>query len=121
MDCAVCCEDTHLHRIILDAIEATFIGGFCSECEQEFFGNSLTHMSWNSTDGCLLCNRDGLYLLPELTIVKTNDRECLAEAFDVDITISDMTPELCDEHLHRIVGADGLSEVEPTSSAVAFD
>lgn len=105
MDCIVCGQDAGYHRIVVDTLEDTRVGGFCRECERSEFGRSLERGRFTETEGCILCARDALYALPvgQPTATRNEDESVVG---DVVYDTVPETPRLCDEHFHELAEAD---------------
>lgn len=100
MKCVTCGLDAGYNRAVVDTIQGRELGGFCLRCEEAEFGRSLDRGDWLSIDGCLLCDRDGFYAIPEWKpfCEERNGKTVCKVDYDVD----DATLCLCDEHFDEI-------------------
>lgn len=106
MECISCNEAKPPHRVVIDAVDETLLGGYCRGCEEESFGRSLRRRAWHPADRCLLCERDGFYTLPLLRIETDAGAESPESSVTVSIAGRANTVELCDRHLNATVAPD---------------
>ena len=96
MKCVSCGLGAGYNRAVVDLVHGTELGGFCFRCEDAEFGRSLSRGDWSSVEGCLFCERDGFYALPEWKpFCETEGDRTVCK---VDYRVDESTLRLCDEH-----------------------
>lgn len=105
MECIVCGQDAGYHRVVIDEIEDRRVAGLCRKCERTEFGRSLERGRFRESEGCILCARDGHFVLPRGQPTASRDDEGRVVG-NVEYEADQSTVRLCDEHLHGLANAD---------------
>lgn len=104
MNCVRCGRRAGYNRAVVDVTSGVLLGGFCVDCEESAFGESLQQGLWRGADGCGLCPRDGHVALPRWT-ASAEERDGDLHS-TVDYRVTDGTLLVCDEHLALVRGGD---------------
>lgn len=98
MKCVSCGLRAGYNRVVVDLVSGRELEGFCRNCEFDEFGQILSKSN-HRADSCILCRRDGHYGL----VVWRPYREESGHRIicDVEYSVGDRTPRLCDEHFHE--------------------
>lgn len=119
MECISCNEAKPPYRVVMDTIEEAILGGYCQSCEEGTFGQTMRRQEWQSTDECLLCDRDGFYALPLLNIEITDESQATDDNLAVSTEPREDAVGLCDHHLNVTIAPEATSPrntVESTQS-----
>lgn len=101
MECHSCGRPAGYNRAVVDVHTEAELGGLCVECEAEAFGRILEHGSWDASDGCVCCPRDGHFALPTWDPERVREKGRVVNK--VDWHLDDATPTVCDEHLSELL------------------
>lgn len=99
MNCISCGLQAGYNRAVVALVSGDQLGGFCRNCEFDIFGHMLSEVR-SSDETCALCERDALYAIPAWQpYEKLSDDRITC---DVQYTVHERTPMLCDEHFHEL-------------------
>ncbi|MGB9963965.1 hypothetical protein [Halobacterium sp. CBA1126] len=117
MDCIACQQRSGYNRAVVDTTTGRELGPLCVRCETEYFGELAAHPgSQRTDDGCLYCDRDGVWALPKWLPEAHVEGGRVVSRVDYDAERA--TLRLCDEHLAAL-DVDTLAPTRTRSSTVA--
>lgn len=97
MNCVVCSkEGAGYNRALVRMDDEETVGGLCSDCESELFGDTFDDPIWCQGDVCAFCDDHGGYALPmhHMELIEVDGDEVIFE----DYPIGEQTPRLCVDH-----------------------
>lgn len=112
MNCAVCdTEGAHYNRAIVRSAAEESVGGLCSDCESELFGDTFEDPVWCQGESCVFCEDEGRIALPmhHMELIEVGEDEVIFE----DHPVVDETPRLCPDHATLYVGVEPVPRPEP--------
>ena len=111
MECTRCERGEITNRVVVDSQSERILGGFCRDCEEQHFGQSLRLSTLNGESSCKLCKQDGHYALPDIDLLI--EREQPERVLEVEYTLTDATPGLCFDHLTDLFGEEAATLATP--------